>query len=156
MRESTTSIVVFGCGFMTQQNGDMCQILIWRDNRVGQIGATCCERKRHRFILKCDNERKTKSLEECGDSSMYPCGSDSKRPTCKRSIVKRSCENGFKRREAKCKTLKISIKRNTNLRIASDSPLLSWLRQARQFGRDVIEISKTLIKLILYLFGQAW
>ena len=44
-RERTTPIVAFDCGFLTQDNADTFPILICRDSRYGQTGATCCERK---------------------------------------------------------------------------------------------------------------
>ena len=44
-REKTTPIVAFDHGFMTKENPDTFPILICRDSRYGQMGATCCERK---------------------------------------------------------------------------------------------------------------
>ena len=44
-RERTTPIVAFDHGFLTQENADTFPILICRDSRYGQSGATCCERK---------------------------------------------------------------------------------------------------------------
>ena len=44
-RERTIPIVAFCCGFLTQVNTDTFPILICRDSRYGQTGATCCERK---------------------------------------------------------------------------------------------------------------
>ena len=44
-RERTTPIVAFDYGFLTQENADTFPILICRDSRCGQTGATCCERK---------------------------------------------------------------------------------------------------------------
>ena len=44
-RERTNPIVAFDYGFLTQQNADTFPILISRDSRYGQAGATCCERK---------------------------------------------------------------------------------------------------------------
>ena len=43
--ERTTPIVAFDHGFLTQENADSFAILIFRDSRYGQTGATCCERK---------------------------------------------------------------------------------------------------------------
>ena len=43
--ERTTPTVAFDCGFMTQENADTLPILICRDSRYGQTGATCCDRK---------------------------------------------------------------------------------------------------------------
>ena len=44
-REKTTLIVAFDYDFLTQENADTFPILICRDSRYGQTGATCCERK---------------------------------------------------------------------------------------------------------------
>ena len=44
-RERTTPIVAFDFGFVTQDNADTFPVLICRDSRYGQMGATCCERK---------------------------------------------------------------------------------------------------------------
>ena len=44
-RERTTPTVALDYGFLTQENGDTFPILICRDSRYGQTGATCCERK---------------------------------------------------------------------------------------------------------------
>ena len=78
-RERTTPIEGFDYGFLTQENADTFPILICRDSRYGQTGATCCERKGptaysisflvgfikgldfRRTILKCDNEPSTKA-----------------------------------------------------------------------------------------------
>ena len=40
-REITTPTVAFNYGFLTQENADTFQILICRDSRYGQTGATC-------------------------------------------------------------------------------------------------------------------
>ena len=45
-RERTTPNVAFDYGFLRQGNADTFPITICRDNRYGQTGATCCERKR--------------------------------------------------------------------------------------------------------------
>ena len=115
-RDRTTPIVAFDYGFLTQEIADTFPILICRDSRYGKTGATCCERKGptahsisllvgfikdlgfRRIILKCDD------------------GSDSARTTRGAREVKRQC-----------RTLRISAEQNTSVRIADDSPLLSWL-----------------------------
>ena len=81
-RERTTSIVAFDYGFMTQESAGTLPILMCRHGRYGQTGATCCERKGptaysisflagctkylgvRSFILKCDNEPSTRSLQD--------------------------------------------------------------------------------------------
>ena len=44
-RERTTPIVAFDYGFLTQENADTLPVLICRDSKYGQTGATCCELK---------------------------------------------------------------------------------------------------------------
>ena len=81
-RETTTPIVAFGYCFMTQENADTFPILICRNSRYGQTGATCCERKgptAYSIFISCrfhqrswfsqihfegDNEPSTKSLQD--------------------------------------------------------------------------------------------
>ena len=81
-RDRTTPIVAFDYGFLTQENADTFPILICRDSRYGQTGATCCERKGptaytisflegfikdpgfRRIKSKCDNEPSTKALQD--------------------------------------------------------------------------------------------
>ena len=87
-RERTTPIVAFDYGFLTQENADTFPILICRDSRYGQTGATCCERNGptacsisllvgfikdlgfRRIILKCDNESNTRALQ---DAVIHAC-----------------------------------------------------------------------------------
>ena len=81
-RERTTPMVAFDDGFLTQDSADTFPILICRDSRYGQTGATCCERKGptahsasfligfikdlgfRRVIVKCDNEPSTNAYQE--------------------------------------------------------------------------------------------
>ena len=97
-RERTTPIVAFDYGFLTQKNADTSPILVCRDSRYGQTGATCCERKGpttypisflvgfiqdlgfRRITLKCDNEPTTKALHEAVIQANVG-GSDSTRTT---------------------------------------------------------------------------
>ena len=87
-RERTTPIVAVDYGFLTQENADMFPILICRDSRYGQTGATCCEQKGptaysisflvgfikdhgfRRIILTCDDEPSTKTLQ---DAVIHAC-----------------------------------------------------------------------------------
>ena len=98
-RERTTPIVAFDYGVLTQENAHTFPILICRDSRYGQTGATCCERKGptaysipflvgfikdlgfRRIILKCDNEPSSKALQDARDSRKCVSGSDSARTT---------------------------------------------------------------------------
>ena len=43
--ERTTPMVAFDCVFLKQENADTFPILICRENRHGQTGVTCSERK---------------------------------------------------------------------------------------------------------------
>ena len=81
-RERTISIVAFYHEFLTQENADTFPILMCRDNRYGQTGATCCERKGptayslsslvgfikdpvfRRIILNCGNGPSTKAIQD--------------------------------------------------------------------------------------------
>ena len=38
-------IIAFDYGYMTQEDADTFPILVCRDSRHGQTGATCCEKK---------------------------------------------------------------------------------------------------------------
>ena len=89
-REMTTPIVAFDYRFRTQENADTFAILVCRDSRNGQTGATCCERKGptaysisfhfllvsskilvfRRIILKCDDEPSTNALQ---DAVIHSC-----------------------------------------------------------------------------------
>ena len=87
-RGRTTPMVAFDYGFLTQVSADTFPILLCRDSRYGQTGATCCERKGptaysisfhvgfikdpgyRRIILKCDNEASTKALQ---DAVIHAC-----------------------------------------------------------------------------------
>ena len=87
-RERTTPIVACEYGFLTQENADTFPILICRDIRYGQTGATCCERKGptaysisflvgfikdlafRRIISKYDNVPSTKALQ---DAVIHAC-----------------------------------------------------------------------------------
>ena len=129
-RERTTPIVAFDNGVMTQENADTFPILICRDSRYGQTGATCCAACSISFlvgfikdlglrgiIFKCVNKPSTKALPRCGDSRMCRSGRGSARTT-----------RGDRVEMApQCRTLRISAEHSTGVRIADDSPLLSWL-----------------------------
>ena len=87
-RERTTPIVAFDYGFLTRENADTFPVLICRDSRYAQTGATCCERKGptaysisflvgfikdlgfRKIILKCDIEPSTKALQ---DAVIHAC-----------------------------------------------------------------------------------
>ena len=89
-RERTTPIAACDYGFLTQENADTFPILICRDSRYGQTGATCRERKGptaysisflvefiqdigyRRITPKSDNEQNSKSLQ---DAVIQACAS---------------------------------------------------------------------------------
>ena len=135
-RERTSPIAAVGYGFVMQENADTIRILVCRDSRYGQTGATCCERKGptaysisflvgfikdlgfRRIILKCDDEPSTKALQDavihaCVGVEVIPQG----------PLGGDHVANG--RVEIQCRTLRISAEHNTGVRIEDNSPLLS-------------------------------
>ena len=144
-RERTTPIVVFDYGFLTQENADTFPILICRDSRYGQTGATCCERKGptaysisflvgfikdlgfRRIILKCDNEPSTKTLQDavihaCVGVEVIPQG-----PPEGDHMANGRVKMAVREVTRQCRELSEFPLNNTSVRIADDSPLLSWL-----------------------------
>ena len=143
-RERTTPIVAFDYGFLTQENADTFPLLICRDSRYGQTGATCCERKgptafhfllasskilvfAESIILKCDNEPSTKALQDaviqaCVGVEVIPQG-----PPEGDHMANGRVEMAVREVKRQCRTLGISAEHNTGVRIADDSRLLSWL-----------------------------
>ena len=144
-RGRTTPIVAFADGYLTQENADTFPILICRDNRHGQMGATCCERKGplahsisflvgfikdigfRRIIFQCDNEPSTKALQDavihaCVAVEVIPQG-----PSEGDHMANGCVEMAVRDVKRQCRTLRISAEQNTGVRIADDSPLLSWL-----------------------------
>ena len=143
-RERTTPIAAFDDGFLTPENGDTFPILICRDSNYGQTGATCCERKGptacsisflvgfikdlgfRRIILKCDNEPRTKPLQDavihhaCVGVEEIP-----QRPLEGDHMANGRVEMAVREVKRQCRTLQISAEHNTDVRIADDSPLFS-------------------------------
>ena len=127
-------------------NADTFPILICRHSRHGQTGATCCERKGptaysisflvgfikdlgfRRIILKCDNEPSTKALQDAvihacvGEVEVIPQG-----PPEGDHMASGRVEMAVREVKRQCRTLRISAEHDTGVRIADDSPLLSWL-----------------------------
>ena len=142
-RERTTPIVAFDYGFLTQENADTFPILICRDSRYGQMGATCCERRRptacsisflvgfikdlRRIMLKCVNEPSTKALQ---DAAIHACvGVEVIRqgPPEGDHMANGRVEMAVREVKRQCRTFRCSAEPNTSLSIADASPLLSWL-----------------------------
>ena len=144
-RERTTPIVAFDYGSLTQENADTFPILICRESRYGQTGATCCQGKGptaysisflvgfikdlgfRRIILKCDKEPSTKALQDavihaCVGVEVIPQG-----PFECDHMANGRVEMAAKEVKRQCRTLLISAEQNTSVRTADDSPLLSWL-----------------------------
>ena len=159
-RERTTPIVAFDYGFLTQENADTFPILICRDSRYGQTGATCCERNGptaysisllvgfikdlgfRRIILKCDNEPSTKALQDavihaCVGVEVIPQG-----PLEGDHVANGRVEMAVREVKRQCRTLRISAEQNTSVRIADDSPLLSWLPRFAAQVVNKMRISK--------------
>ena len=98
-RENNNSDCSFRFRFLDTGKRRHVPILICRDSRYRQTGATCCERKSptaysisflvgfikdlgfRRIILKCDNEPSTKALQDAVIHAMCGSGSDSARTT---------------------------------------------------------------------------
>ena len=120
-------------------------MLICRDSRYGQTGATCCERKSptaysisflvgfikdlgfRRIISECDNEPSTKALQDavihaCVGVEVIPQGPPEGDPhgQCRVDMAVREVKR-------QGRALRISAEHNTSLRVEDDSPLLSWL-----------------------------
>ena len=144
-REMTTPIVAFDYGFTTQENADTFPILICRESRYGQTGATCCERKGptaysisflvgfikdlgfRRIIVKCDNGPSTKTLQDavihaCVGVEVIPQG-----PPEGDHMATGRVEMAVREVKRQCRTLRRSAEQNTSVRIADDSPSLGWL-----------------------------
>ena len=114
---------------MTQENADTFPILICRDSRYGQSGATCCERKgptaySNSFLVGFikDLEPSTTALQDsaCAGVEVIPQGppdGDHMGSRVEMTVIE------VKRQ---CRTLRISAEPNTGVRIGDDSPLLSW------------------------------
>ena len=80
-----------------------------------------------RIILKCDNEPSTKSLhyaviQGCASVEVSPSG-----PPEFDHMANGRVEMAVREVKRQCRTLRISVEQNTSVRIADDSPLLSWL-----------------------------
>ena len=156
----TTPIVAFDYSFLTQENGDMFPILICRDSRYGQTGATCCERTGptaysisflvgfikdlgfRRIILKCDNEPSTKALQDavihaCVGVEVIPQG-----PLEGDDMANGRVEMAVREVKRQCRTLRISAEPNTSVRIADDRPLLSWLPRFAEHVMNKMRIGK--------------
>ena len=149
-REKTTPIVAFDDDFLTQENTDTFPILICRDSRCGQTGATCCERKGptarsiaassisflvgfikdlgfRRVIVKCDNKPSTNALQDavihaCAGVEVIPQG-----PPEGDRMANGRVEMALREVGRQCGTLRIYAEQNTSVRFSDDSPLLSWL-----------------------------
>ena len=138
-------IVALDYGFLTQENADTFPLLICRDSKYGQTGATCCERKGpiaysisflvgfiedldfHRIILKCDCEPSTQALQDavihaCVGVEVIPQG-----PLEGDHMANGRFEMAVREVKRHCRTLRMFAEQNTSVRIADDSPLLSWL-----------------------------
>ena len=144
-RERTTPIVAFDYGFLTQENADTFPILICRDSRCGQTGATCCERKGpkaysvsflfgfikdlgfRRIILKCDNEPSTKALQDAVIHACMGVEVISQGPPEGDHMANGRVEMAVRDVKRQCRTLRISAEHNTGVRITDDSPSLGWL-----------------------------
>ena len=112
-------------------------ILMCRDSRYGQTGATCCERKGptahsisllvgfikdlvfRRIILKCDNEPSTKSVQDAVVHAFAGV-----------EVIPQGPPEGDHMANGRVEmAVREAAEHNTGVCIADDSPLLSWLRR---------------------------
>ena len=170
----TTPIVAFDYGFLTQENADTFPILICRDNRYGQTGATCCERKGptaysisfvvgfikdlgfRRTTLKFDNEPSTKALQDavihaCVGVEVIPQG-----PLEGDHMANGRVEMAVREVKRQCRTLRISAEQNKSVRIADDSPLLSWLPRFAAQVMNKVRIGKDVKTSEMRRTGRRW
>ena len=123
----------------------MFPILISRDSKYGQTGATCCERKGpsaysisflvgfikdlgfRRIILKCDNEPSTKALQDAVIHASVGVEVIPQGPFESDRMANGRGEMAVRGVKRQCRTLRFSAELHTGVRIEEDSPLLSWL-----------------------------
>ena len=77
--------------------------------------------------MKCDNEPSTEShqdavIQACAGVEVIPQG-----PLEGDRMANDHVDMAVRNVKRQCRTLRISAERNTSVRIADDSPLLSWL-----------------------------
>ena len=138
-RERTTPIVAFDYGFLTQENADTFPILICRDRRYGQTGATCGERKGPTaysisflvgFIKDLGLRRNEPSTEALQDAVIHACAGVEVIPQGPHEgdhTANGRAEMAVREVKRQCRTLRISAEQNTSVRIADYSPSLSWV-----------------------------
>ena len=95
-----------------------------------------------RIILKCDNEPSTKALKDavihaCVGLEVLPQG-----PPEGDHMANGRVEMAVRKVKRQCSTLRISAKQNTSVRIADDSPLLSWLPRFAAQVMNIMRIGK--------------
>ena len=152
----------------------MFPILICRDSRYGQTGATCCERKAptaysisylvgfiqdldfRRIILKCDTEPSTKALQDavihaCVGVEVIPQGSFEGDHMANGRV-----EMAVREVKRQCRTIRISVEHNTCVRIADDSPLLIWLPRFAAQVMNKMRIGKDGKTRELRRTGRRW
>ena len=167
-RDGTTPIVAFDYGILSQENADTFPILICPDGRYGQTEATCCERKGptahsisflvgfikdlgfRRIILKCDGQPGTKALQ---DAVIQACvGVEPEGDHMANGRV----EMAVREVKRQCSSLRSSAGHNTGVRIADDSPLLSWRPRFAAQVMNKIRISKDGKTSELRRTGRRW
>ena len=95
-----------------------------------------------RIILKCDNEPSTKALQDavihaCVGVEVIPQG-----PPEDDHMAKGRVEMAVREVKRQCRTLRISAEQNTSVRIADDSPLLSWHPRFASQGMNKMRIGR--------------
>ena len=173
-RERTTPIVAFDYGFLSRENADTFPILTCRDSRYGQTGATCCERKGptaysisflvgcikdlgfRRIFLKCDVEPSTEALQDAVIHSCVGVEVIRQGPPVSDRMANGRVEMAVREVKRQCRTLRISAGQNTGVRIADDSPLLSWLLRFAAQKMNKMRIGKDGKTSEMRRTGQRW
>ena len=155
-RERTTPIVAFDYGFLAQENADTFPILICRESRYGQTGATCCERKGptaysisflvgfikdlgfRRIILKCDNEPSTKALQDVVIHTCVGVEVISQGPPEGDHMDNGRVEMAVREVKRQCRTLRAAQIRN-KMRIGKDGKTSEMRRTGRRWRKPMAQ-----------------
>ena len=109
-----------------------------------------------RITLKCDNEPSTKTLQDavihsCVGVEVIPQG-----PLEGDRMANGRVEMTVREVKRQCRTLRISADQNTSVRIADDSPLLSWLPRFAAQVMNKMRIGKDGKMSEMWRTGRRW
>ena len=140
-RERTTPIAAFDCGFLTQENADTFPILICRVKRERRVvnGKVPQHSPFHflsvssRILVFAESALQDAVSQACAGVEVIPKG-----PPVGDHMANGRVEMAVREVKRQCRTLRISAEHSTSVRIADDSPSLSWLlRHAAQIVNNV-------------------